>query len=484
MRRMNRGGERPRVGPVTTGLYGLGAVSSGIELRALGSYLLIFYNQALGMSPIAVSLAITLVTIVDAVMDPMLGFISDHFRSRWGRRHPFMYASAIPLSVSFFMLWNPPTGWGEDALFWYLLFCLMTIRICDTLFELPSIALGPDLVEGYDARTSIVSSRIFFRTLATMSVSIAALQFFLAKHPDGSGGVTDPDGYFGLSLAMSITMFVVIIVSSISTHRFIPWLRQPAPSDGHTRASPLQFLRDFGGVLRNRSALVMVGVGMFVSVASASRNGLELYLGLYFWGLTQDQLSILALVSAGGALAGTVLVTFVSRRLGKRKGAITTYSISLVNSIGPIVLRLAGLMPPNGSDLLFAILIVEFFIAGMLYVMTSVMMNSMLADVVEDVAVKSGQRSEGIIFAADQFFTKAVSGLGILVSGTLLSIISFPSKASPETVSPDLVWSLGAIYAPVMVCVTSTAIGLMMLYRIDRARHERNLEELHKRQEA
>ncbi|MBN8607003.1 MAG: MFS transporter [Caulobacterales bacterium] len=478
MQSASTGGERPKLGPVTTGLYGVGAVSSGIELRALGSFLLIFYNQAIGMSPISVSLAITLVMIVDAIMDPLVGFFSDHFRSRWGRRHPFMYASALPLAVSFFLLWNPPLGWSEDALFWYLLLCLMAIRICDTLFELPSVALGPDLVAGYDARTNIVSARIFFRTAAAMAVSVGGLQFFLAPNADGSGGVTSRDGYFLFSLVMSAVMFVVIIVSAMATHRFIPWLRQPAPKVYGSSVSPMQFLRDFLGVLGNRAALAMIAVGVFVSVASASRNGLELYLGLYFWGLTQAQLSLLAMLTAAGALIGASFVPFVSRWLGKRRGAITTYSIGLVNSIGPIVLRLLGLMPENGSDLLFAILVVEFFLQGLFYVMTAVMMNSMLADVVEDVAVRTGQRSEGIIFSADQFFTKAVSGLGVLVSGVMLSIINFPSAATRENVTSEMVWSLGALYAPLMVAVTCVAIGLLMLYPIDRARHEDNIRAL------
>jgi Na+/melibiose symporter-like transporter len=153
-----------------------------------------------------------------------------------------------------------------------------------------------------------------------------------------------------------------------------------------------------------------------------------------------------------------------------------------VNGVGPIVLRLFDLMPANGSALLHGILAVEFFVQGMLYVMTAVMMNSMLADVVEDVAVKTGQRSEGLIFSADQFLTKAVSGFGVLIAGGLLAMVGFPRGAKPADVAPEVVWSLGAHYAPLMAFVTAGAVGFLMLYQIDRARHLRNLEMLEERE--
>lgn len=481
MRHQGEERPRPRFGPATTALYGLGAVSSGIEMRALGSFLLIYYNQAVGLSPVTVSLAITIVMIVDAVMDPLIGFLSDHLKSPWGRRHPFMYAAALPLAVSFFFLWNPPAGWDEARLFWYLLALLMAVRVFDTLFELPSVALGPDLVVGYDERTNIVSARIFFRTLATTGVSVAGLQFFLADRGPGTG-VTEREGYFAFSLAMSATMFAAILISAASTHRFIPWLRRPAPMPDGRAMSPRQFIGDFLGLLKNRSAVVMIAMGAFVSVASATRGGLELYIGLYFWKLSQTELSMLTLLSAAGALIGAALVPVVSRRLGKRRGAITTYSLSLVNGIGPIVLRLFDLMPANGSALLHGMLAVEFFVQGMLYVMTAVMMNSMLADVIEDVAVRTGQRSEGLIFSADQFLTKAVSGFGVLIAGGLLASVGFPRGAKPDAVGAEVVWSLGAHYAPLMAFVTAGAVGFLMLYQIDRARHLRNLEMLEERE--
>lgn len=461
---------RPRVGIITEALYGLGAVSSGIKMRALTAFLLLFYNQALGLSPTKVAFIISAILVIDAICDPLVGFLSDRWSSRWGRRHPFMYASAFPLAIGFFLLWNPPGGWSENATLGWLATCLFVIRVSDTFFELPSAALAPELIDDYDGRTRIVNFRIFFRTIAGLLVTVLGLQVFMRERPDGSGGATSPDGYFGFSLTLSIIIFGVILISALSTHRFIPYLRPVS------RAARGNFWKDVWGILRNRSALVMLGVGVFQSIAAGTKTGLDLYFGLYFWELSQGQLSSLAGLGAAGAVLGGLIVTSISRKLGKKRGTITCYTLGLVTSVAPIILRMAGLLPPNGSEEIVLILSAEAFLQGVLYVTTGVMMNSMLADVVEDVAVSSGQRSEGLLFSADQFFTKAVSGLGLIITGILLTAIAFPRDAKPGAVDPHTIASLGWLYLPTVIAMTAIAIGLLFVYQIDRERHQANLE--------
>lgn len=447
-----------------------------MKSRALSSFLLIFYNQAVGMTPAAVALAISIITVFDAIVDPLTGQLSDNLRSRWGRRHPFMYAAAIPLAVGFFMLWNPPAWVPQDYLFVYLLLCLMTIRLFDTFFELPSLALAPELIEDYDRRTIIVSMRIFFRTIAGLLFTIAAFQVFLAED---HGGVTSREGYFAFALAGSTVMFVSILTSTLATHRFIPWLRKADPARKRAR-----FFRDVWGLVRVPAARTMLIIGMLTAVASGARNGLDLYFGVYFWELTQTQLSLFTTLTAIATLGGAMLVPFASKALGKRNGAIAVYGLGFINGSLPITLRLFGLMPDNGATMLFVILAVESFIQGLLYVMSAVLLNSMLNDVVEEVEVANGNRSEGLLFSADAFFTKAVSGLGVLISGGVLTLIAFPAKAEPGAVAPDVVWNLGAIYIPVVAVITIIVVATLLRFPIDRSRHEANLAALRERAES
>src|SRR5579863_3366064 len=95
--------------------YGLGTVAFGVKDNGFSYLLLPFYNQVVGLPPYLVGLAILVAMIFDALMDPIIGQVSDHWRSRWGRRHPFMYAAALPVAVSYLLLWNPP-HWSQGAL--------------------------------------------------------------------------------------------------------------------------------------------------------------------------------------------------------------------------------------------------------------------------------------------------------------------------------------------------------------------------------
>src|SRR3954470_584600 len=111
-----------KAGPRQTSLwtrlaYGLGNGAIGVKDNGFSYFLLLFYSQVIGLDARLVGLALTVALVVDAFADPLVGYWSDNFRSRFGRRHPFMYAAAVPLAGLYFMLWNPPTGLSQPALF-------------------------------------------------------------------------------------------------------------------------------------------------------------------------------------------------------------------------------------------------------------------------------------------------------------------------------------------------------------------------------
>jgi GPH family glycoside/pentoside/hexuronide:cation symporter len=102
---------RPRQTSLWTRLaYGVGMGAIGVKDNGFSYFLLLFYSQVIGLDARLVGLALTVALVVDAFADPLVGYWSDNFRSRFGRRHPFMYAAAAPLGVLYFMLWNPPSG--------------------------------------------------------------------------------------------------------------------------------------------------------------------------------------------------------------------------------------------------------------------------------------------------------------------------------------------------------------------------------------
>ncbi|MDP3853461.1 MFS transporter [Phenylobacterium sp.] len=466
--------DRPPLSLATKLLYGVGSVASAVKLRSLSTFLMIFYNQVVGLPPAMVSLVLMCALIFDAIVDPLIGQISDNFKSKLGRRHPFMYAAAVPFSLAFFLLWNPPVGWSDEALVGYLLACLLTLRFFDTFFELPHSALAPELAKDYNERTSLISIRMLFAVIGGLGMTVMAYQVFLKENPDGSGGVLARDGYFAYSLTAAILVFTAILVSTRGTQNQIPYLRK-AP----TRKITLPAMaREVAHTLNNRAFVVATLTGMCIAIAAGSRNGLEIYFGLYFWELKQSQLALLSMITVAGAATGVLLAPLVAKRLGKKYGAITLFASALLVGISPVIARLMGVMPPNGTDLLFGLLVVETVINTALAAGTGVILVSLVADVIEDAEVKTGRRSEGLLLSADNLFKKIVSGVGVFIAGSILAFINFPENAKRGAVDPEVIHNLGMIYIPTVGLLYGLGICCLFAFNIDRAKHEDNLRRL------
>ena len=104
--------------------FGIGQMAEGIKNSSFSAFLLFYYNQVLGLPAESAGLAIAISLIFDAVTDPMIGSVSDRWQSPLGRRHPFMYASALPLGISFYFLFAPASfavAGGEASLFAWML---------------------------------------------------------------------------------------------------------------------------------------------------------------------------------------------------------------------------------------------------------------------------------------------------------------------------------------------------------------------------
>ena len=188
--------------------YGLGGVALGLKDNGFSYLLLIFYNQVVGLPAATVGLAVMIALVIDAMFDPIIGQMSDNFRSRWGRRHPFMYASAIPIALSYLLIWNPPLGWSHEVLFVYLIVVAVLIRTFLALFEIPSAALAPELTTDYHDRTKLLAFRALFIWYGALIMTLLTFRVFLkadATHPIAQ---LNPAGYSMYGLVSAIVMFV------------------------------------------------------------------------------------------------------------------------------------------------------------------------------------------------------------------------------------------------------------------------------------
>ena len=124
-------------------------------ISAAGVATMVFYNQVLGVDPWLCGVVFFVASVVDAVSDPLVGSWSDNFRSRWGRRHPFMLLSVTPLALAFYLMYAPPADLSELQYFWWFLGTMVMLRLGKTFYTIPYDALGAELTDDYHERTSV-----------------------------------------------------------------------------------------------------------------------------------------------------------------------------------------------------------------------------------------------------------------------------------------------------------------------------------------
>ncbi len=458
--------------------YGFGTAAYGIKDNGFAYFLLLYYNQVLGLPAEWVGRAILVALIFDAISDPLVGHISDNFHSRWGRRHPFMYAAAIPVGLSYLLIWNPPSGLSQEMLWYYLVGMAIFVRTMITLYEVPSTSLVPDLSGNYDERTSLLGYRYFFGWWGGLTIACLAYIVFFAPTEEYPNGFLNPEGWQTYGMVAALIMFIAILVSAVGTHNRIPYLKPPPPK------RPFDLHRTAGEIketLLNHSFLVLFVASIFFYLAAGLNAGLNTYFNFYYWEFTTTEvlfLTMVVFISAGIALA---LAPNVSAKLGKKRAIMLIGTVAIVFAPVPYVLRSMGMWPENGTDtLLYGMMAFTLFEVSLI-ISVQILIASMVADVVEESELKTARRSEGVFFAARSFAQKCVSGLGIYFASIILGLISFPENARPGEVDPSVIYNLGIVYAPMIFFIYMIGLSIVMWYRIDRSTHEANLARLNER---
>lgn len=454
--------------------YGLGSVAFGVKDQGFSYLLLIFYNQVVGLPSATVGLAIMIALMFDSFLDPIMGQVSDNWRSRWGRRHPFMYTAAIPVALSYLLLWNPPQGWSHQALFFYLIAVAIVIRSFITMYEIPSSALAAELTGDYDERTKVMSYRYFFAWWGGLTMTLLALKVFLTPDAEHPVGQLNPAGYVNYGYVAAAVIFGAIVISALGTHNQIPRLRIP-PARKLTLG---QLAREMAGTLSHRSFLVLMGAGLFNAMAGGLVLSLNLYFNTFFWQLPSAQIAVLAGANFISAALAFAFAAPLAKRIGKKQAAQITKVLAFLISITPISLRLLGVFPDNSSPALLPILFVQAVFSTGFSIISAILISSMIADVVEDSELQTGRRSEGLFFAAAAFVQKAVSGVGIFASSMILLAVGFPQNAQPGQVGDGVVANLGLTYLFVLGGLYGAAIACVSLYRITRDSHAENIRKL------
>jgi len=420
--------------PVKTA-WGFGAIADGSKNAGFDVFLGLYYVTVLGLPGTMSGLALLLALLVDAVSDPLVGSISDNFRSRWGRRHPFMISAAVPMAVCFFLLFSPPAGLGEGALFAWLLFFAIGTRLSLTLYKVPADALGPEMTDHYDERTTLTAFRWAMGIGGGIVLQVVGWLFFFEDRTAVAEGRLDLDNFPAFGAFVAVVVATSIGVGTFGTRSVIPRLRPP---EAAARFSVRRFADGLKAAFQSHSLRILLAAAVISQTAVGVSEVLSVYMSTWFWGF-DSPLAVLA--------------------------------------------RVFDLAPDNGTTAILFFVIGHTAVIMLLAVQIGILSSSMIMDVTDEVALLSGERHEGVVMSTVSFAGKCTSGLGNFVGLSALQWIGFPSgdAAAIDTVPDGTILSLGLLAGPGLIVFYVAAVVLVTRLRLTRERYDQIRAELARR---
>lgn len=449
--------------------YGIGSISEGVKETAFNVFLLFYYNNVLGLPGTWVGAAIFIALCIDAISDPLMGVISDNTRSRLGRRHPYMYLAALPVALSFALLFAPPDGLAPPLLFAWLVGFTVLLRLSLTLYAVPSNAMAAEMTSDYDERTEIIGIRFLFGWLAGLGAAVVGFTVFFNDGPGGQDGRMQAAAYADFALYCAVFAGLAILICAFGTQGVAR--RNPHPQQGRS-----SLLSDLAIVWSNRSFRTLIFSAIFSASAWGYINAVGYYVNTYFWGLGGDELGILTL----GMMISVVIAASISPWLGrmwdKKHAAMGLALFALVIGPLPIVLRLLGWFPQNGTrDLITALFFFTILLTAAI-ISINIITASMIADLTDQGEMDSGRRLEGAFSSLIVFSIKASSGIGALLAGITLDLIAFP-RQDPELAAHSA-QTLATAYAPAIMLLYGVSLYFLNRYQLSRRQHSEVLATL------
>ena len=464
----------------TKTLYGAGSIATGVKDTAFNVFLLFYYTQVVGLSGSLAGAAIFTALVMDAASDPLVGYWSDRFHSRWGRRHPFIYASALPMGIAFYFLFNPPEDAAQNMLFAWMLIFAVLVRFFMTFYAVPSSALNAEMTSDYDERTSLSGFRVLLGWLGGLAFATTGYLVLFVPNETYEDGRMDPTAYQDFALLGGVLIVASILICAIGTHHLIPKLKQVSEQASES----LGLRQDFSNMLHNKPFLILVCIIFVTATATGFTDVIGLYMFTYFWELSTDQLAVITFAALLGTLAAFFSAPLLSKRYDKRPVAIAAGILVMCCYPICIALRLADMLPENGDPAVLLILCGNATLTVYAAVTMTILFVSMIADTIDNNELMTGRRQEAIYSSAFTFSMKATSGLGGFIAGIALDVVGFPTGAEAAAVSQATLDSLGIAVAVIIFFFWCLTLLTLRTYPMSRADHEQILAAIAERRGA
>jgi GPH family glycoside/pentoside/hexuronide:cation symporter len=425
--------------PIRTKLgFGVCDLGGNLFFTAMGFWSIYYLTDVVGIGAGQAGAAVMVGKLWDAVTDPMMGYISDRTRSRWGRRRPYLLFGAVPLLLTMWFFFTKPAISGEAALAVWAAVALMLLNTAYTVVNIPYSSLTPELTDDYHERSSLNGFRFGFAVFGTI-LGAAAVQPLVGLF------ATKPAGFSATGLVLGAVMAATALTTAFSV-REKDHSKTELPKDG--------FFATYAAVFRNKPYVILLLTYALNLTGLTFIQTILVYYTKYIYGdegLTTAAMIALLLV----AMACIPISVLVSKRLGKKR----TYQISfaLMASACAAIFLFGHTLGP------------KFFIAMMVYAGAGVGFGyvppwAMVPDTVEYDAKRTGKRKEGAFYGMWTFTSKVGTSLALFATGIILNWGGYVADAVQSEAGK---LAIRLIVGPIPVAILIAAIVLIQFYPLD-----------------
>lgn len=449
-------------------------------------------NMILGINAFWVGIVLAIPLLWDAIIDPIMGNISDNFKSRYGRRRPFIFAGAILMGLTFASIWMIPMHWGDAGkLAWFLVTSIM-FYASYTIFSVPFIAMTYEMTPDYDERTIVQGYVTFWNRLGEMTymgLIPLSLVFIAWKYGyAGTSGLTTAEKMEGIRISAAIYGGIGMTIFGVLP-AFFGRERNYEINIKEHHGKQDRFWQSVRMSLQNRAFAILCVIAVFTIIAGIFASNMDWYLLIYY--LSNGDVALgtqwKLLVTVGYAMVGVLgipLIVWLTGKMTKVSGFMFIYGMMILNAIirwfvyrpGRFDTALAWTSLESVCASLVAVfeslIWLDPLTGGLFWIGVGVLGQSMIADVCDDDEVRNSRRREGMFGAIYGWATKASFALSFVMIGLFLNAIGFNpavESQSPQTyLNMRLAMCLGAA-GPAILCFV-----LLRFYPLTKEQAEAN----------
>lgn len=436
--------------------YGLGALGKDLAYGIVGTYLMFYFTDVIGLAPAFVGTLFLVARIWDAFNDPAMGMIVDNTRTKWGKFRPWIFiGTIINAIVIVFLFFKPnlsPTGLMAYYAAMYILWGMTY-----TIMDIPYWSMIPSLAQDKEEREKISVIPRIFASLGGLTVSTFGL-VIVSK----LGGGDQVKGFFGFGIVVAIVFVATITITCINVKD------SSATVVNNKKAKKVTLKESFKIIASNDQLVVFIGIVLAYNLVMQLSGGMAIYYFKYVVG-NANLFPVYTAFSGIAEMSALVLFPMLTKKLGRPR----VFKIAaFLPVIGLFMLLGAGFILPQNAVFVAISGIILKFGSGLTLASSTVM----LADIVDYGEVKLGSRNESIVFSCQTLLVKSASAVSGWLVGVGLTIVGYVANAQ-QTAQTILGMRVIMVIIPAIVSVLSYVI-YKKFYKINGKYHDDMLEEL------